>query len=83
MVEEKTWKEFRTIGLLWWINTMLHMFGWAIVMYIDTETGEISRVFPARVRFRGFCEKDVEDGYRRVTAFLSENSVQLLEEANE
>lgn len=83
MVIKKTWEEFRACGLLWWINTILHMFGWAIVVNVDTETEKIAEAYPARVRFRGFGEKDVEDGYRKVTAYLKENTNDLLEEANE
>lgn len=30
MVVEKSWDEFRNSGLLWWINMILHTFGWAI-----------------------------------------------------
>jgi len=35
MVKKKTWKEFRETGLLWWINMVLHTFGWAIVIDIN------------------------------------------------
>ena len=38
-VTKKTWTEFREIGLLWFINTILHMFGWAIVVEVDN--GEV------------------------------------------
>jgi len=83
MITRKTWEEFRAIGMLWWINTILHMFGWAIVVNVEKETGKISDVYPARVRFRGFSEKDLSEGYRKVTDFLKENILTLSEEANE
>ena len=35
MVDKRDWSEFRNSGLLWWINTMLHTFGWAIVFEFD------------------------------------------------
>lgn len=35
MVEKKTWNEFRDSGFLWWINMILHTFGWAICINID------------------------------------------------
>ena len=41
MVDRKTWKEFRESGLLWFINTILHMFGWAIVVDVDMEDNNI------------------------------------------
>lgn len=39
MVKKKTWQEFRKTGLLWFMNTILHAFGWAIV--VEVERGEI------------------------------------------
>lgn len=50
MVTKKTWKEFRESGFLWWINMILHTFGWAIVVDID-DNGEITATYPARVKF--------------------------------
>lgn len=79
MIDKKTWKEFRDSGLLWWINTMLHTFGWAIVF--DFEDGEIKSVYPARVKFRGFGENQVEEGYIKVSEYLKNNANELLEES--
>lgn len=55
MVERKTWEEFRECKLLWWINMILHTFGWAIVTEID-EDNKVCECYPARVKFRGFNE---------------------------
>lgn len=81
MVEEKSWSEFQEAGLLWWINMLLHTFGWAIVL--DIQDGNIKRVYPARVRFRGFGEKDNTDGYRKISSFMQANAEQLKGEADE
>jgi hypothetical protein len=81
MINKKTWEEFRDSGLLWWINTMLHTFGWAIVF--DFEDGEIKNVYPARVKFRGFGEKQVEEGYVKVSEYLKENVDDILREAKD
>jgi hypothetical protein len=62
MVNEKSWQEFRETGFLWWINVILHTFGWAIVYELHNE-GEI-RVYPARVRYQGFDDEDTTEGYR-------------------
>ena len=35
MVEKKTWKEFIDAGFLWWINMILHTFGWSICIEVD------------------------------------------------
>ncbi len=80
MVTKKTWKEFRESGFLWWINMILHTFGWAIVVDID-DNGEITAAYPARVKFRGFGEKNNTEGYIKVSQYMKENVSDLLEEA--
>lgn len=80
MLTKKTWKEFRESGFLWWINMILHTFGWAIVVDID-DNGEITDVYPARVKFRGFGEKNNTEGYIKVSQYMKENVSDLLEEA--
>ena len=74
----KDWKEFRDSGLLWFINTILHLFGWAIVMEMDND--EILDVYPARVEFRGFSEDRNARGYEQVTKYLQDNIYKLSEE---
>lgn len=81
MVNKKSWDEFKNNGLLWWINMILHTIGWAIVIEIDD--GEIVDVYPARVKFRGFSEKDNTEGYTKVSEFLKDNAKELSREANE
>lgn len=80
MVTKKTWKEFRESGFLWWINMILHTFGWAIVVDID-DNGEIIDAYPARVKFRGFSEKNNTKGYIKVSQYMKENVFDLLKEA--
>ncbi len=80
MVTKKTWKEFRESGFLWWINMILHTFGWAIVVDID-DNGEITDAYPARVKFRGFGEKNNTEGYIKVSQYMKKNVSDLLEEA--
>lgn len=79
MVDKKTWREFKDSGLLWWINMILHTFGWAIVFEISKR--EIINVYPARVKYRGFDMKSTENGYIKVSEYMDENSKELLEEA--
>lgn len=81
MTQEKSWKEFRDSGLLWWINMILHTFGWAIV--VELEDGEIKRTYPARVKYRGFGESYNTDGYIKVSKYLKENIVELEKESKE
>ena len=78
MITKKTWEEFRSTGLLWFINTILHMFGWAIVVQIDD--GKITEAYPARVKFRGFSEDRNTEGYQLVTEWFMNHANTLYEE---
>lgn len=81
MVNEKSWQEFRESGLFWFINTTLHVFGWALVA--EFEDKELTRVYPARVKFRGFAEGINTDGYKKVSKYMKENIDALEKESNE
>lgn len=90
MVTEKSWEEFRESGLLWFVNKTLHLFGWAIVFeevkYPDGKGGvvkEITDVYPARVKFRGFSEDINTDGYMKVSEYMKNNADELLKESKE
>lgn len=82
MINKKSWKEFRDSGMLWWINMILHTFGWAITYKFD-DNGNIIEVYPARVSFRGFGEKNNTEGYIKVSQFIKENAESLLKESEE
>ena len=79
MVEKKTWKEFRDTGFLWWINMILHKFGWAIC--VDFDNGEVVDAYPARVKYRGFIENNNTAGYIKISKYMKDNASDLLEEA--
>lgn len=81
MVRKRSWEEFRNSGLLWWINMILHTFGWAIVMDIKDE--KVISAYPARVKYRGFSEEFNSDGYEKVSRYLNDNSSDLLKESLE
>lgn len=80
-VNEKSWKEFRESGLLWMINSILHLFGWAIVYQVEND--EIKKVYPARVSYRGFDEKSNTEGYAKVSEYLVKNIEELSKEAQD
>lgn len=82
MITKKTWKEFKDSGLLWWINMILHTFGWAIVFSVE-EDGEIKDIYPARVKFRGFDEKSNTKGYINVSRYMKDNSNELFKESKD
>ena len=82
MVEKRTWKEFREAGFLWWINMILHTFGWAICVELD-DNGDIIDAYPSRVKFRGFEGENNSKGYIKVSQYMKENADVLLKEAEE
>ena len=82
MVNKKTWVEFRDSGLLWWINMLLHTFGWSIVFNIEND-GSITEVYPARVKFRGFDAKSNTEGYIKVSEYLEKNIIEIVDESKE
>lgn len=83
MITKKSWDEFRSSGMLWWINRILHTFGWAIVYDYTDDLQNIKNVYPARVKFRGFDETSETDGFKHVSQFLVENITEIKKEANE
>lgn len=70
----KTWDDFRAAGLLFFINAILHAFGWAIVVEVDTDTKLVTNCYPARVRYRGWDEKSQEEEHAKIAAYLAENA---------
>ena len=81
MIIKKTWEEFRSTGLLWFINQTLHLFGWAIVVkYDDDNPTKIIEAFPVRTKFRGFDQASNDRGYLKVSQYLKENIDELLSE---
>ena len=84
MVQKKSWIEFRDSKMLWFINMILHAFGWAIVVdVIEYLEGNVVDVYPARIKFRGFSEKINTDGYIGISKYLVENAEELLKEAKD
>lgn len=79
---EKTWDEFRESGFFWFINNILHAFGWVIGCEVE-EDGKVSRVFPARTRLRGFGKESNDRGYRRISDYLVKNAEDIKKEAYE
>ena len=77
--EKNKWKDFRKTGLLWFINSILHLFGYAITYNCDSE-GNIISVTPERVFYRGFTEETNTEGYEKVTKYLGKEIKVLLED---
>lgn len=79
-VERRTFTEFRATGLLLFINSILHAFGWAFVIEVDKETDEVTKCYPARVKFRGFDEKSVSEEHEKLARYLADNAPNFPEE---
>lgn len=78
----KTWKEFYDTGLLWWVNRILHTFGWAIVFDIN-DAGVVIDVFPVRCTYRGFGVDSEEEGFKKVTKYLAKEVNELQKDVHE
>ena len=82
MLDKRDWQEFRSSGLLWFVNSILHLFGWAITVEINDD-GSITEAYPARCKFRGFDEANNTMGYQKVSQYLKDNIDDILKEAME
>lgn len=80
MLKEVNWEKFQRDGMIWFVNRMLHIVGYAIVMEIGDDK-KIKRVYPARTRFRGFSADVEEKGFRKVSRYIKKNIMTLLKEA--
>ena len=78
---QNQWKEFRKTKLLWFINMILHVFGWVIVLE-DNGHGGIEAV-PRRSTFRGFPEKTNTMGYLLLQKYLKENIDEIYKETED
>ena len=77
MIKYISGKEFRDSGMLWFVNTVLHAFGMAITW--DTETDELKATL---VKFRGFAEKNNDEGYKKVTQYMIDNANELIKDCD-
>ena len=77
LLKRSSWSEFRDTGLLWLINSMLHLFGWCIVIERD-DNNNFTGAYPAKTDFRGFSEKSNTKNYKKITEYMIDNSAELL-----
>ncbi|WP_078125670.1 hypothetical protein [Leptospira alexanderi] len=81
LVTKKSWEEFRSTGLLLFVNHFLHIFGWALVF--EFSENKVITVYPARVKFRGFSEKGTSKAFKKVTTYLQDSIEELKKEVEE
>lgn len=75
-IEQRTWEEFRKSGMLWLINSLLHVFGWCIVIEFPSY-----KAYPARTTYRGFDNKETTEGYKKVSKWMKDHANELYKEA--
>ena len=73
------WETFRETGLLFFINQILHAFGWCIAVEKDIH-GIVVGAYPQRTSARGFTEEGIDKGYKKVAKYLKENADELFDE---
>lgn len=71
-VKEISGKEFRDSGALWFVNSILHLFGMAITW--NPETDELKGSI---VKFRGFSPDINDKGYKNLSNYLKDNINEL------
>lgn len=81
-VIKKSWDEFRAAGMLFCINQLLHVFGWALVVEVDTETKLVTNCYPARVTFRGFDDQSQTEEHIKIANYIQANANEFVEDAN-
>lgn len=79
MIKKKEWSEFRKTGLLVFVNSFLHIFGWCIVLEIDED--QIIDVYPARTGFRGFDTDTTSKSYISLSNYIKDNIDDIVKEA--
>jgi hypothetical protein len=68
----KTVEEFRTSGLLHFVNVFLHIFGWEIVIEMMDDDDTFIRMVPRRTDNREFSEVSSTIAYTRIAKLLKE-----------
>lgn len=77
-IREISAEEFYNTGLLLVINSILHIFGLAIVYDPNS-----NRIYPAVCKFRGFNEDSVNRSCSKIYNYLNDNLEELGDDLNE
>ena len=71
---------FVNTGLVWFLNQLLHAFGFALAYHQDSATGTYSDFYVCRTIFRGHVEGIGDKGYERVARYLKDHAAELYTE---
>lgn len=78
MLKEITPKEFQDRGMVWYLNQQLHLFGMALAIHTDKDGTQ--KLVPCECKFRGFDDRTNDEGYIKVTNYISKNIDRLEED---
>lgn len=80
-MDEQEVKEFRESGMLWYINIIIHAFGWCLFQteITDKDGDPIKVLLPARTKFRGFSQDSNDKDYRKFAEYLVKNANTIYE----
>ena len=71
--EASTWEAFRKAGMLWFVNRILHVFGWALA--IQEVDNELVKIYPVRTNVLGFDEAIDEKHRKRVLSSIINDDI--------
>jgi len=73
-------KDFVGTGMLWFVNRILHAFGFQLSYDADPTTGALSDFYVCRTIYRGFGDAIEDEGYQNVAEYLSTTAPSLFSE---
>lgn len=82
MVEERSWEEFRDNKMIWFVNSILNVFGWGLAVKMD-DADNIEDVVPVRTHYRGYGTLANDDGYLGLTKYMKNHADELLADATD
>ena len=69
MEVREAWEKFRSSGLLWLVNGLLHNFGYVIAYRYDTDDN-LTAVYPMKVNHSSFTESLNREGQVNLSKYL-------------
>ena len=77
-LELSAWAKFHSSGMVWFVNRVLQVFGWAIHIKVD-DSNRVIGAYPAKVKCAGFSEEKDKAELGKISKYLSDNANELYE----
>lgn len=81
-MERKSWEEFESTGLMWWVNKTLKLFGYAIVLDINSDDS-VRDAYPAKVSFIQSVSGIDDAGLKKLSRYTAAEADRLNKAAME